>query len=55
MSAVKPGHAIGYHFFNEEGTRYGIYAVSDRRTMAPCRWLPKTWSGASRRKGSWSA
>jgi ribonuclease Z len=25
MSAVKPRHAIGYHFFNEEGTRYGIY------------------------------
>ena len=25
MSAVKPRHAIAYHFFNEEGTRYGIY------------------------------
>jgi ribonuclease Z len=25
MSAIKPRHAIGYHFFNEEGTRYGIY------------------------------
>ena len=25
MSSVKPRHAIGYHFFNEEGTRYGIY------------------------------
>ena len=25
MSTVKPRHAIGYHFFNEEGTRYGIY------------------------------
>ena len=24
MSAVKPRHAIGYHFFNEEGTRYGV-------------------------------
>jgi ribonuclease Z len=24
MSAVKPRHAIGYHFFNEEGTRYAI-------------------------------
>ena len=24
MSAIKPRHAIGYHFFNEEGTRYGI-------------------------------
>jgi len=22
---IKPRHAIGYHFFNEEGTRYGIY------------------------------
>jgi ribonuclease Z len=25
MSAIKPRQAIGYHFFNEEGTRYGIY------------------------------
>ena len=25
MSAVKPRHAIAYHFFNEEGTRYDIY------------------------------
>jgi ribonuclease Z len=24
MSTVKPRHAIGYHFFNEEGTRYAI-------------------------------
>jgi ribonuclease Z len=25
MSMVKPRHAIAYHFFNEEGTTYGIY------------------------------
>jgi len=25
MSTIKPRHAIGYHFFNEEGTRWGIY------------------------------
>jgi ribonuclease Z len=25
MSAIKPRHAIGYHFFNEESTRWGIY------------------------------
>ena len=25
MSTVKPRHAIAYHFFNEDGTRYGIY------------------------------
>ncbi len=25
MSIVKPRHAVAYHFFNEEGTRYGIY------------------------------
>ena len=25
MSMVKPRHAIAYHFFNEEGTRNGIY------------------------------
>lgn len=25
MSMVKPRHAVAYHFFNEEGTRYGIY------------------------------
>jgi len=25
MSEVKPRHAVAYHFFNEEGTRYGIY------------------------------
>jgi ribonuclease Z len=25
MSTIKPRHAIAYHFFNEEGTRYGIY------------------------------
>jgi ribonuclease Z len=25
MSMIKPRHAIAYHFFNEEGTRYGIY------------------------------
>ncbi len=24
MSRIKPRHAIGYHFFNEEGTRYAI-------------------------------
>jgi ribonuclease Z len=25
MSAVKPRHAVAYHFFNEEGTRYAVY------------------------------
>ena len=25
MSAVTPGHAVAYHFFKEEGTRYGVY------------------------------
>ena len=25
MSMIKPRHAIAYHFFDEEGTRYGIY------------------------------
>ncbi|MDG2103430.1 MAG: guanitoxin biosynthesis MBL fold metallo-hydrolase GntH [Pirellulaceae bacterium] len=25
MSGVEPRHAVAYHFFNEEGTRYGIY------------------------------
>jgi ribonuclease Z len=25
MSMVKPRHAVAYHFFNEEGTRYAIY------------------------------
>jgi ribonuclease Z len=25
MSTVKPRHAVAFHFFNEEGTRYGIY------------------------------
>ena len=25
MSTIKPRHAIAYHFFNEEGTRYAIY------------------------------
>ncbi|MCP4384413.1 MAG: hypothetical protein GY798_23885 [Hyphomicrobiales bacterium] len=25
MSTIQPRHAIGYHFFNEEATRYGIY------------------------------
>ncbi len=25
MSEVAPRHAVAYHFFNEEGTRYGIY------------------------------
>lgn len=25
MSTIKPRHAIGYHFFNEENTRYSIY------------------------------
>ena len=25
MGTIKPRHAIAYHFFNEEGTRYGIY------------------------------
>jgi ribonuclease Z len=25
MSTLKPRHAIAYHFFNEEATRYGIY------------------------------
>jgi ribonuclease Z len=25
MSLVTPRHAVAYHFFNEEGTRYAIY------------------------------
>lgn len=25
MSMVKPRHAVAYHFFNDEGTRYVIY------------------------------
>ncbi len=25
MSTIKPRHAVAYHFFNEEGTRYEIY------------------------------
>jgi len=25
MSTIKPRHAVAYHFFNEEGTRYAIY------------------------------
>jgi ribonuclease Z len=25
MSTVKPRHAVAYHFFNEEATRYGVY------------------------------
>jgi ribonuclease Z len=25
MSTLRPKHAIAYHFFNEEGTRYGVY------------------------------
>ena len=25
MSTVKPRHAIGYHFFNDENTRYSVY------------------------------
>ena len=25
MSTLKPRHAVAYHFFNEEGTRYAIY------------------------------
>jgi ribonuclease Z len=25
MSSIKPRHAIGYHFFNDENTRYGVY------------------------------
>jgi ribonuclease Z len=25
MSTVKPRHAVAYHFFNEEATRYPIY------------------------------
>ena len=25
MSTIQPRHAIGYHFFNEEGTRFPIY------------------------------
>ncbi|MHC4215555.1 MAG: hypothetical protein ACYSWP_19565 [Planctomycetota bacterium] len=25
MSTIKPKHAVAYHFFNEEATRYGVY------------------------------
>jgi ribonuclease Z len=25
MSTLEPSHAIAFHFFNEEGTRYGVY------------------------------
>ena len=34
MSMVKPRHAVAYHFFNEEGTRYGIY-----------QWIRETYDG----------
>ncbi len=34
MSIVKPRHAVAYHFFNEEGTRYGIYSA-----------IQETWDG----------
>ena len=26
MSTIKPKHAVAYHFFNEDATRYGVYA-----------------------------
>jgi ribonuclease Z len=26
MSTIKPKHAVAYHFFNEEATRYGVHA-----------------------------
>jgi ribonuclease Z len=25
MSTIQPRHAVAFHFFNEEGTRYGVY------------------------------
>ena len=25
MSTIRPKRAVAYHFFNEEGTRYGLY------------------------------
>ena len=25
MRTIKPGHAVGYHFFNDEGTRNTVY------------------------------
>ncbi len=25
MGEVKPRHAVAYHFFNEEATRFGLY------------------------------
>lgn len=25
MSTIKPRHAVAFHFFNEEATRYGVY------------------------------
>jgi len=25
MSTIKPRHAVAFHFFNEEGTQYGVY------------------------------
>ena len=25
MSTIKPRHAVAFHFFNEEATRYGMY------------------------------
>jgi len=27
MSAIKPRHGVAYHFFNEEGTRFEMYAM----------------------------
>ena len=27
MSTVKPGHAVAFHFFNEEATRYNLYGA----------------------------
>ena len=27
MSTIKPGHAVAFHFFNEEATRYNLYGA----------------------------
>ena len=35
MSTLKPRHAVAYHFFNEEATRYPIYSGIRRTYDGP--------------------
>ena len=40
LSTIKPRHAVAFHFFDEEGTRYAIYEAIRSTHDGLCQWRP---------------